>query len=375
MFLLFTRGRIALTFLVLLAFCLLLSEPLLTSYFVQKTPFGTYLGVKALRRSEDVGNNAVFLLLDGLTSENNLVVKTACQIAGRIKSKAAVPLLFKLVNISNPVITSESLKALKKITGQKSLKKQLSIENRNYMTALVRTSCNGGFSTRIAVSHLEECGIVAIPLISSYLEDNVSTKIPPVNLQPLFGLLADTGSGYRPELILSYLKKPLREPLRSSVIKSMSALGHGCLPYLATEINSFDYWRFDSAVEILYQVDQELAVMHFAELITDGVELTQAQRLKIYSFLGKSRMIEGVEALEQAVKFEADPNVQINAIDALGQISDEMVVPLLLKLTQSKNRDVRRAASKALYTNGTSRAHKAWADGCISNPSDAFFER
>ena len=70
-------------------------------------------------------------------------------------------------------------------------------------------------------------------------------------------------------------------------------------------------------------------------------------RTKCYDIFGRAGIVKAKEALRRAVEFEALPVMQILAIEALGKIKHESVVPILLKaLSNDPDYEVRKAASK-----------------------------
>lgn len=372
MFLLLTRGKIALSLSLCLALFLYLSEPLIIPYIVVEAPLGSIISNLALNRAVAVGGCGDLVLSNGLISKNIDVVREACLIANQKKSISSVPLLFKISSISDPETASLARTALRSIIGKSKLSKDLSTAGRERLLALLRESRGKGFNGRIASQKLTDYGIVAVEPITDRLEAIVNNKNHGEEIVPLMDTLGNIGSGYRPELIIAFLQKPLAKPLRTSAEVALARLGTAVLPFLDKELKSKDYWRFASAIEVLYAVDKDLAVYYLSNLLVSGYGFSESIRAKSYEIFGRAGKVVAQEALRQGILFEASPHMQIQAIQAIAKIKDESVVPILLKaMVQNPNHKVREEASKALYMNGTPRAHMALTESYLSGPANS----
>jgi HEAT repeat protein len=345
-----------------------MSEPLIIPYIVAEAPLGGIFSKWALHRAVDVGVCGDLVLINGLVSKNIHVVREACLIASEKKSVSAVPLLIKLLNISDKETSALAQLAIKDIIGENKLSAAGSEQGREYIHSLIRDAQIKGFTGRIASEKLTSYGILAVEQISDSLERIVNGKKHGDEILPLMDALGNIGSGYRPELIVTFLQKTLTQALRESTQVALARLGTASLPFLDKELRSSDYCRFSSAVEVLYAVDKELAVFYLSKLLVSGYNLSEAMRLKTYEIFGRAGMVEAQEALRQGVQFEDSPFIQIQAIQALGKIKNESVVPILLKaMIQDPDHTVREAASRALYINGTPRAHMALTESYLSD--------
>ena len=363
-----TRGRIAAVTVLCFLCAFLLAEPFVLPWIVEKVPFGTWIAAKGIERAESIGYRANSVILSGLTSESISVVRTAIKSAQRRTLTSAVPLLFKLVNIGDVTTAKMSVDALCSITGQPSLAKELDPEKRKIVRDLVDDVISSEFGGKIAAYKLEDVGISAVPVITDKLHSMIDAKSHKGSITLLVSLLSKAGGGFRPELIISYLQKPCSEDLRGALENALASLGEDVVPLLEREIRSGEYRRFGSAVNVLLKVDPQLTAVYLSSLITRGIELSASKRKRIYQILKECPSKETYEGLRQAITFESEGKMRVLAIEAMEKCTSDGVVPFLLRLTQDADRNIRKAAYKALYRNGSPRAHKALAEKYVSEP-------
>lgn len=99
------------------------------------------------------------------------------------------------------------------------------------------------------------------------------------------------------------------------------------------------------AVEALGDLEDDKAVQPLVELLTE--KNTEIQE-KAAEALGKLKSSKGVEALQRCIHTQANENLKLVSIWALGNIGDPSAIEALVELSKSSNEYVSYNADQAL---------------------------